>query len=103
MSSSTAIDTVAPGTAQASQLWLDVAVEQGDAAPPCCAPAVRSLRRAPRGARGGRRAGVHGTLLALAAAALAALALAAAGLVLAIRADLRDDRGELNCLEVQGG
>jgi putative ABC transport system permease protein len=44
----------------------------------------------------------HGTLLALAASALAALVLAAAGLVLAIRADLRDDRGELTDLEAQG-
>src|SRR4029079_11500170 len=44
----------------------------------------------------------HGTLLALAASALAALVLAASGLVLAIRADLRDDRGELTDLEAQG-
>ena len=44
----------------------------------------------------------HGTLLALGAAALAALVLAVWGLVLAIRADLRDDRGELVDLEAQG-
>ena len=44
----------------------------------------------------------HGTLLALGAAALAALLLAVMGLALAIRADLRDDRGELVDLEAQG-
>jgi ABC-type antimicrobial peptide transport system permease subunit len=44
----------------------------------------------------------HGTLLALVAAAVAALALAAIGLALAVRADLRDDRGELTDLEAQG-
>ena len=55
---STAIDTVAPGTAQASELWLDVAEATGrrrlDGAG---APAVRGPREGlARGARGGRAA-----------------------------------------------
>ena len=44
----------------------------------------------------------HGTLLALGAAALVALVLAAIGLALAVRSDLRDERGELYELEAQG-
>jgi ABC-type antimicrobial peptide transport system permease subunit len=44
----------------------------------------------------------HGTLLALAVAALVALALALAGILLTVLGDLRDERGELFDLEVQG-
>jgi ABC-type antimicrobial peptide transport system permease subunit len=44
----------------------------------------------------------RGTLLALSAAAVIALLLAASGLALAVRSDLRDDRGELYDLEAQG-
>jgi len=103
---STAIDTVAPGTAQASELWLDVAAGQGDAVSTALArrpfAVLEKDSRAAREADARRDPLGHGTLLALAAAALAALALAAAGLVLAIRADLRDDRGELTDLEAQG-
>jgi ABC-type antimicrobial peptide transport system permease subunit len=44
----------------------------------------------------------RGSLLTLAGAALAALALAVGGLLLALVNDLRDERGELLDLEVQG-
>ena len=44
----------------------------------------------------------RGTLLALIATAIVALVLAALGLALAVRADLRDDRGEHYDLEAQG-
>ena len=44
----------------------------------------------------------RGTLLALGATALVALVLASLGLALAVRSDLRDDRGEHYDLEAQG-
>ena len=103
---STAVNTSAPGAAPVGELWLDVApgsdgrVVASLAKRPFNALETRSrtaleadARRDPLG---------HGTLLALAAAAVAALALAVWGLVLAIRADLRDDRGDLVDLEAQG-
>jgi FtsX-like permease family len=102
----TALDTVAPGAADVSELWLELvpgAQARADAAlarqpftpleKDTRAALEADARRDPLG---------HGTLLALAAAALAALVLAVAGLVIAIRADLRDDRGELTDLEAQG-
>jgi len=101
-----AVDTVAPGGAGVSELWLEVApgaqsrVDASLSRRPFAVLEKQSrtaleadARRDPLG---------HGTLLALAASALAALVLAAAGLVLAVRADLRDDRGELTDLEAQG-
>jgi hypothetical protein len=101
-----AVDTVAPGGAGVSELWLEVA-------PGAQSRVDTSLSRRPfavleRQSRAALEVDArrdplgHGTLLALAASALAALVLAAAGLVLAIRADLRDDRGELTDLEAQG-
>jgi hypothetical protein len=102
----TEVNTSAPGAAPVSELWLDVEHGQENrvasalARRPFTALEIRSraaleadARRDPLG---------HGTLLALAAAALAALVLAVWGLVLAIRADLRDDRGDLVDLEAQG-
>jgi ABC-type lipoprotein export system ATPase subunit len=101
-----AVDTVAPGGAGVSELWLEVA-------PGAQSRVDASLSRRPfavleKQSRAALEADArrdplgHGTLLALAASALAALVLAASGLVLAIRADLRDDRGELTDLEAQG-
>jgi hypothetical protein len=101
-----AVDTVAPGGAGVSEVWLEVA-------PGAQSRVDASLSRRPfavleKQSRAALEADArrdplgHGTLLALAASALAALVLAAAGLVLAIRADLRDDRGELTDLEAQG-
>ena len=103
---STAINTAAPGAAPVSELWLDVddgareSVEAALSRRPFAVLAKSSRAALEEDAR--RDPLGHGTLLALAAAALAALALAAVGLAVAIRADLRDDRGELTDLEAQG-
>ena len=102
----TAIDTAAPGRAPVSELWLDVAAEEDPAVEatlaqrPFAVLEKQSRRAVEEDAR--RDPLGHGTLLALASAALAALLLAVVGLALAIRADLRDDRGELADLEAQG-
>ena len=102
----TAIDTRAPGAASVAELWLDVSdrerehVETTLARRPFAALDTRWRERVEADAR--RDPLGHGTLLALGAAALAALLLAVVGLVLAIRADLRDDRGDLTDLEAQG-
>ena len=102
----TAVDTRAPGAAPVSELWLDVAdgeQEQVEAALARRPFAVLEKRsRAALEADARRDPLGHGTLLALGAAALAALALAVWGLALAIRSDLRDDRGDLVDLEAQG-
>ena len=103
---STAVNTRAPGAAGVRELWLDVddarrsRVEATLERTPFAVLDKRwrsaleqDARRDPLG---------HGTLLALAAAAVAALALAIVGLFVAIRADLRDDRGDLADLEAQG-
>ncbi|HET8743514.1 MAG TPA: FtsX-like permease family protein, partial [Gaiella sp.] len=102
----TAMQADVPAPVPISELWLEMApgastrVETALARRPFNALEVRSrsaleadARRDPLG---------HGTLLALGAAAVAALALAVWGLVLAIRTDLRDDRGDLVDLEAQG-
>jgi hypothetical protein len=102
----TAINAEVPGAARENEVWLDVpdgelaAVEGALAIPPLAVLATTSRQRLEEDARGDPLA--HGTLLALAAAALVALALAAIGLALAVRSDLRDDRGELFELEAQG-
>jgi FtsX-like permease family protein len=103
---STAVNTSAPGAAQVGELWLAVVhgseqrVEAALARRPFLALETRSRAELEADAR--RDPLGHGTLLALASAAVAALALAVWGLVLAIRADLRDDRGDLVDLEAQG-
>jgi hypothetical protein len=103
---STAVNTAAPGGAPVSELWLHVAAgrqdEVGTALSRRPFAALETRSRAALEADARRDPLGHGTLVALAAAALAALVLAVAGLVLAIRADLRDDRGELTDLEAQG-
>ena len=95
-----------PGAAPVSELWLGVADGQQQRVDSALAQrpftALEKRSRAALEADARRDPLGHGTLLALAAAALAALALAVWGLVLAIRADLRDDRGELVDLEAQG-
>ncbi|HET6684500.1 MAG TPA: ABC transporter permease [Gaiella sp.] len=102
----TAVNTSAPGAAPVSELWLGVADGQQQRVDSALAQrpftALEKRSRAALEADARRDPLGHGTLLALAAAALAALALAVWGLVLAIRADLRDDRGELVDLEAQG-
>ena len=102
----TAVDAETPGRADVSELWLDV--EPGRDQEVAVALGRRPFAvlstssRAGLEADAGRDPLAHGTLLALVAATVAALALAVAGLVLAVRADLRDDRGELAELEAQG-
>jgi hypothetical protein len=102
----TAIDTRAPGGAPVNELWLDAA--DGEAAAVAAALERRPFAVLETRSRAALEADAredplgHGTLLALGAAALVALGLAVWGLVLAIRADLRDDRGELVDLEAQG-
>ena len=102
----TAVNTSAPGSAPVSELWLDVADEQQSQVAAALAKRpftpLETRSRAALEADARRDPLGHGTLLALAAAALAALVLAVWGLVLAIRADLRDDRGDLVDLEAQG-
>ncbi|HEX5582557.1 FtsX-like permease family protein [Gaiella sp.] len=102
----TAIDTSSPGAAPIAELWLETAPGAAESVAatldrrPFAALDVESRSRLEADAR--RDPLGHGTLLALAAAAVAALALAVWGLVLALRADLRDDRGDLVDLEAQG-
>jgi hypothetical protein len=102
----TALNAAAPGTARENEVWLDVrdehlaAVRAALSRPPF--HVLASTLRADLESEAGRDPLAHGTLLALVAAALLALALAAVGLTLAVRSDLRDDRGELYELEAQG-
>jgi FtsX-like permease family len=102
----TAIDTVSPGAGRENELWLAVpsarvsAVANKLARPPYRALATTVRADVEADARQDPLA--HGTLLALLATAFVALVLASLGLALAVRADLRDDRGEHYDLEAQG-
>jgi hypothetical protein len=102
----TAINAAAPGAARENEVWLAVtedqkqAVAEALARPPFRTLAVSARTDLETDAR--RDPLARGTLLALGGAALLALLLAAAGLALAVRADLRDERGELDELEAQG-
>ncbi len=102
----TAVNAVAPGAARENEVWLDVpdarasAVNAALARPPLRALSATTRRELEADAR--RDPLARGTLLALGAAAVIALLLAAAGLALAVRSDLRDERGDLYDLEAQG-
>ncbi len=102
----TAINTAAPGAARENEVWLDVPPERVAAVASSLArPPYRALAtkvRADVEAEAGRDPLARGTLLALSATALVALVLASLGLALAVRSDLRDDRGENYDLEAQG-
>jgi ABC-type lipoprotein release transport system permease subunit len=102
----TAVSDLAPGSADANEVWLDAPARRQRAVaallhgPPFGVLQVDAhdallseLRSDPL---------ARGTLLTLGAAALAALALALVGLLLVVVSDLRDERGELFDLEAQG-
>jgi hypothetical protein len=102
----TAINTASPGGARENEVWLEIAPERIDAVAAALArPPYRTLAATVRRdveAKARRDPLGHGTLLALIATAIVALVLASLGLALAVRADLRDDRGEHYDLEAQG-
>jgi hypothetical protein len=102
----TAINTAAPGAGRENEVWLDVAPARLDGVGRALArPPFRVLDaslRAEVEADARRDPLAYGTLLALVGTAVVALLLAALGLALAVRADLRDDRGEHFDLEAQG-
>jgi FtsX-like permease family len=102
----TAINTVAPGGARENEVWLDVAPDRvATVAATLERPPFRTLDstlRADVEADARRDPLARGTLYALIGSALVALVLASLGLGLAVRADLRDDRGEHYDLEAQG-
>lgn len=102
----TAVNTAAPGAARENEVWLalgDVPADVVDAAfSERPLDTLDTTSRAALEADARRDPLARGTLLALGAAALLALVLAAIGLALAVRSDLRDDRGELYELEALG-
>ncbi len=102
----TAINTAAPGSARHNEVWLDLNGRSADAVEAAFSErpldALDTTTRAELEADARRDPLARGTLLALGAAALLALALAAVGLALAVRSDLRDDRGELYEFEALG-
>ena len=95
-----------PGAARENEVWLDVAPERVRAVADALArPPYRRSRRRSRAdveAEARRDPLAHGTCSRSVATALVALVLAALGLALAVRSDLRDDRGEHYDLEAQG-
>ena len=102
----TAINTAAPGAARENEIWLEVAPDRvRTVADVLARPPYRTLATTIRvdvEAEARRDPLAEGTLLALIATALVALVHASLGLALAVRADLRDDRGEHYDLEAQG-
>jgi hypothetical protein len=103
----TALTAARPGSARVNEVWLSVPSDERArqvaaelARPPFRALETVSRRTLEEDAR--RDPLAHGTLLTLLGAALVALALAVTGIVLAVVADLRDDRGELLDLEAEG-
>jgi hypothetical protein len=101
----TAINAASPGAARENEAWLALGTSPGDALDALTRPPFRALRVTARSeleAEARRDPLARGTLVDLGASALLALVLAALGLALAVRADLRDDGGELLDLEAQG-
>ncbi len=90
-----AANTSEPGTATASEIWLDAAKR-----PSFPSLAVVSQRATLAGLRGDPLA--RGSLALLLAAAVVGLALAAVGILLGVVGDRRDESGELFDLEAQG-
>jgi FtsX-like permease family protein len=102
----TAINAAAPGAARENEVWLDLAGQSTAAFDAAFSErpleVLDTTTRAALEADARRDPLARGTLLALGSAALLALALAAVGLALAVRSDLRDERGELYELEALG-
>jgi hypothetical protein len=102
----TAVNAVAAGAARDNEVWLDVpearvsVVSAALSRAPFRALSTTTRAELEEDARQDPLA--RGTLLALSSAAVIALLLAAVGLALAVRSDLRDERGELYDLEAQG-
>ncbi len=102
----TAISADVPGTGRPGEVWLGGLADDGAAAarrlahPPFNGLDVHS--RAAVAARLGADPLARGITLTLWAAAAVALLMAVAGLALAVAGNLRDERGDLHDLEVQG-
>ncbi len=102
----TLFDTRSPGLGTTDELWLDVPKSSDEATaaaldrPPFTALSVESRTATLRSLQSDPLA--RGVLLTLAGTAAVALLLALVGLLLALVADVRDDRGELFDLEAQG-
>jgi hypothetical protein len=104
---STLLNTAAPGAAVVREIWLDGVSGRGlhelEAAvgkPPLVGAHATVQSRVLSGLRDDPLA--RAVLRTLAATALVAFVLALAGLLLALAADVRDERGELVDLEAQG-
>jgi FtsX-like permease family len=95
-------NTLDPGTAVPSELWLDAPPSAAArlARPPFAVLSVTSERATQANLRGDPLA--RGALALLLVAAAVGLALAVAGLLLTVIGDLRDESGELFDLEAQG-
>ncbi|HEY2542051.1 MAG TPA: hypothetical protein VGH92_03265, partial [Gaiellaceae bacterium] len=91
----TAANTIEPGTATASEVWLDTARP-----PHVPALAIQSQRATEASLRGDPLA--RGSLALLFAAAIVGLVLAAVGVLLGVVGDRRDESGDLFDLSAQG-
>ncbi len=103
---STALNADTPGAGPVQEIWLRTpASDRARVASALSRPPFDTLEHRSRVAVEAslrREPLARGSLLTLAGAALAALALAVGGLLLALVNDLRDERGELLDLEIQG-
>jgi hypothetical protein len=103
---STALDARLPGRGDPTELWLSApASQQARTAAALSGPPFASLQVASRRAMASHLAGdplARAIEIALTVSALAALVLAAAGFLVALISDLRDERGDLFDLEAQG-
>ncbi len=103
---STALDARLPGRGDPTELWLSApASQQARTAAALAGPPFATLQVASRRAMASQLAGdplARAIEIALTVSALAALVLAAAGFLVALISDLRDERGDLFDLEAQG-
>jgi hypothetical protein len=103
---STALDARLPGRGDPFELWISApAAVQARTAAALSSPPFAALQVASRRAMAARLAGdplARAIEIGLAVSALAALVLTAAGFLVALVSDLRDERGDLFDLEAQG-